>query len=54
MTFPQDRLWEEITYLAYYLHWSPDTLTGLEHSVRQRYVREVARMNTRISQGGRP
>ncbi|MFF4602766.1 DUF6760 family protein [Streptomyces sp. NPDC001339] len=52
MTHPVDRLYEELTYLGYYLHWSPDALLDLDHRERLRYVHEVARLNTRINDGG--
>lgn len=41
-----DRLWEEIGFLAYYLHWSLDSVLDLTHSVRQRFVALVSTMNT--------
>lgn len=51
MTYAADRLHEEIAYVAYHLHWSFDDILDLEHPDRQRYVAEIARINTRISQG---
>lgn len=51
MTVGADRLFEEISYLAYHLHWSQEELLGLEHPVRQRYVAEVARLNRRRMEG---
>jgi hypothetical protein len=46
-----DRLYEEITYLAYHLHWSQQELLDLEHHVRQRYVAEVGALNHRRAEG---
>ncbi|MEV4443101.1 DUF6760 family protein [Streptomyces sp. NPDC049577] len=51
MTYPVDRLYEELTYLGYYLHWPPNALLGLDHRERLRYVHEVARLNLRIEDG---
>ena len=51
MTYAADRLHEEVAYVAYHLHWSLDDILDLEHPDRQRYVAEIARINTRISQG---
>ena len=48
-TYATDRLYEEIAYVAYYLHWSRDEILDLEHAERQRFVREVGALNTRIS-----
>ena len=47
-TYATDRLYEEIAYVAYYLHWSRDDLLDLDHAERQRYVRQVAALNTRV------
>lgn len=51
MTYPADRLYSEVGYLAYHFHWPLDDLLDLEHPERLRYVDEVARINTRIGQG---
>ena len=45
--YPEAALWEEISYLAYHLHWDLDTLLDLEHSDRTRLIRTVADMNRR-------
>ena len=42
-----DALWEELTYLAYHLHWDLDRLLDLEHPDRQRLVDQVAGLNER-------
>lgn len=51
MTYAADRLHEEVAYVAYHFHWSLDAILDLEHPDRRRYVEEIARLNTRISQG---
>ncbi|MBU6278116.1 MAG: hypothetical protein KGN78_02615 [Actinomycetales bacterium] len=45
MTVGADRLWEEIGFLAYYLHWSFDDLLSLTHSVRRRLLTQVSALN---------
>ncbi|MFJ5205161.1 DUF6760 family protein [Streptomyces sp. NPDC088443] len=49
LTYTADRLWEEVVYVAYYLHWSADSVLGLEHPARQRVIEEIGRINQRIS-----
>jgi hypothetical protein len=51
LTYAADRLHEEVAYVAYHFHWSLDDILDLEHPDRLRYVSEIARINTRISQG---
>lgn len=41
MTYGTEHLHEEVTYIAYHLHWPLDQLLGLEHRDRRRYVRLV-------------
>lgn len=53
MTYAADTLYEELTYVAYHLHWPLDDLLDLEHPVRQRFVAEVGRINGRLSAAGR-
>lgn len=48
--YAPERLYAEVAYIAYYLHWSRDDLLDLEHRERQRFVAEVAALNTRIQQ----
>ncbi|WP_346774350.1 DUF6760 family protein [Streptomyces sp. ADI96-02] len=49
MTYTADRLWEEVVYVAYYLHWSADSVLDLEHPSRLRVIEEIGRINQRIS-----
>jgi hypothetical protein len=51
VTYAADRLHEEVAYVAYHFHWSLDDILDLEHADRLRYVSEIGRINTRISQG---
>ena len=51
MTYAAERIYREVAYVAYHFHWPLDDILGLEHADRLRYVGEIARINTRISQG---
>ena len=50
MTYATERLYSEVAYVAYYLHWSRDDILDLEHAERQRFVAEIAALNTRAQQ----
>jgi hypothetical protein len=45
--YPEKDLWEEISYLGYHLHWDLETILGMEHPDRVRFVKEVAALNER-------
>lgn len=51
MTYGTDRLYEEVSYVAYHFHWSMDEILDLEHPLRQRFVEEIGRINRRASEG---
>jgi uncharacterized protein DUF6760 len=50
LSYPSDRLFEEVAYLSRYLHWPYDAVMGLDHRERRRWVAEVAKMNERINE----
>ncbi len=50
MTYAADRLFEEVAYVAYHLHWSMDAILDLEHPDRLRFVEEIARINRRLTE----
>jgi hypothetical protein len=50
-TYATDRLYAEVAYVAYYLHWSRDDILDLEHAERQRFVAQIGDLNTRIQSG---
>ncbi|MGH9076699.1 MAG: DUF6760 family protein [Acidimicrobiales bacterium] len=51
MTYATDRLYEEVAYVAYHFHWALDGILDLEHPQRLRFIAEIGRINTRLSEG---
>ncbi|MCT2593925.1 hypothetical protein LHJ74_29140 [Streptomyces sp. N2-109] len=47
MTYAAERIHEEVAYVAYHFHWSLDQILDLEHADRRRYVKQIARLNSR-------
>jgi hypothetical protein len=45
VTYAADRLFEEVAYVAYYLHWNLDSILDLEHPVRRRFIEEIGSIN---------
>ena len=50
MTYAPDRLFEEVAYVAYYLHWSFNEILDLEHPVRVRLIDEIGRIHEQIDE----
>jgi hypothetical protein len=53
LSYPSDRLFEEVAYVSSYLHWSYDEVMSMDHLERRRWVAEVARMNEQRNEQGR-
>lgn len=49
MTVGADRLYEELAFVAYYLHWPHGELLDMDHLTRRRYLGEISRINQQIS-----
>jgi len=47
VTYAPDRVWEEVAYVAYYLHWDLDKILDLEHPVRTRVITEIGKIHSR-------
>jgi len=45
VTYAADRLFEEVAYVAYYLHWGLDSILDLEHPIRRRFIEEIGSIN---------
>ena len=51
-TYPTDRLYEEVAFVAYHFNWSREEVMGLAHSERQRWCEEISAINERINEEG--
>jgi hypothetical protein len=52
VTYPLQRLQEEVAYVAYHFHWPYAEILDFSHHERQRWVGEIAAINTRLNEGG--
>jgi hypothetical protein len=52
-TYPQEQLYQEIAYIAYHFHWSPDDILDMEHQERHVWLHEIARINREINDARR-
>jgi hypothetical protein len=39
-------LWDEIVYVAYYLHWPHAEILDLEHATRSRLIEAIGRIHS--------
>ena len=50
MTYAADRLWKEVAYVGYYLHWGFTEILDMDHRTRQRVIAEIGEINARDDQ----
>jgi len=48
-TYPQDRLYDEMAFLAYYFHWSSEEILGMEHLERRNWCQRLSMINKKLS-----
>ena len=49
-TYPTDRLYEEVAFIAYHFNWSREEIMQLPHEERQRWCEEISAINERINE----
>lgn len=49
--YPLERLYEEVAFVAFHFHWSADSVLGMEHADRRRWVAEISAINERRNEG---
>ena len=48
--YPEDKLHEEIAFIAYYFHWSYSDILNMEHAERKRWCNEITKINKKIGE----
>ena len=47
--YPLNSLYEEVAFVAYHFHWSPEAIMNMEHVDRRRWVAEISSINQRMN-----
>ena len=50
LSYPLERLNQEVAYIAYHFHWPLDDILEMEHKERQSWVGEISSINKEINQ----
>jgi hypothetical protein len=50
VSYPSERLAEEVAFLSHYMHWPYEQIMAMDHLERQGWVKEVSRMNERLNE----
>lgn len=53
MSYPLERIFQEVAYIAYHFHWPLDDLLEMEHRERQIWIKEISNINKEINDSRR-
>lgn len=53
VSYPLERIFQEVAYIAYHFHWSLDSVLDMEHRERQLWIREISKINSEINDSRR-
>ncbi|PSP27178.1 hypothetical protein BRC65_07230 [Halobacteriales archaeon QH_2_65_14] len=48
-TYPTERLYEEVAFIAYHFNWSRQEVMSLPHQERQRWCEEISAINEEMN-----
>lgn len=51
--YPSQPLYEEVAFIAYYLHWPHEQIMLLDHRDRRQWVAEVSRINRQLNEAAK-
>lgn len=47
--YPIDKLYQEMSFLGYYFHWTRKELMELSHAERMRWCKEISEINRKLN-----
>ena len=50
VSYPLDKIYQEVAYIAYHFHWSRDEIMDMAHSERRLWVKEISKINKEINE----
>ena len=51
MSYPLERIYQEVAYIAYHFHWDREPILLMSHRERHAWVREISSINEKINSG---
>lgn len=48
-TYPVKKIYEEVSFIAYYFHWSHDEIMAMDHQERRSWCEEISKINKELS-----
>lgn len=51
--YPLEKVFEEVAFLGYYLHWDGDAIMKMPHAERRTWCEEVSKINKQLNEDRR-
>lgn len=48
MSYPREKIYEEVAFIAYHFHWSYKDIMDMEHKERILWCNEISKINKRL------
>ncbi|MDO4804335.1 MAG: hypothetical protein Q4A32_05905 [Lachnospiraceae bacterium] len=52
--YPADKIYEETSFIAYYMHWGREEIMSLSHLERIRWCGEISKINRKLNDEPEP
>lgn len=47
--YPEDQMYRELSFIAYYYHWGMEEVLSLDHRSRRRWCREISEIHREVN-----
>lgn len=47
--YPEEQLYQELSFLSYYYHWDYKTVITLDHRTRRRFCEEISAIHKQLN-----
>ncbi|WP_211237911.1 DUF6760 family protein [Cohnella panacarvi] len=49
VSYPVERIYEEVGFISYYFHWAHDDIMNMDHRERRRWCDEISKINKKLN-----
>lgn len=51
--YTESQLYEQVSFIGYYFHWQFDEILNLDHLTRERFCKEISKINKKANGAGK-
>ncbi len=49
VVYPEEELYKEVAFVAYYFHWSYESVMQMDHQTRRRFCAEISEIHKKVT-----